>query len=122
MLALNVAMQVWPSQASHVAICVRAIVSEQEDCVLKDLVIFIFDPKVIIFLRKVRVFEILERLHMVIRENHVARFSLPQTTDISITPRYPRCVDRNIKRTRQCAQALFLYNARSLNAQIWQVR
>lgn len=59
---------------------------------------------------------------MVIREDHVARFSLPRMTDISITPRYPRCVDLNKRRTRQCAQALFLYNARSLNAQIWQVR
>lgn len=55
MFTFDMAMQVWPPKTCDITITVRAIVSEQQDGVLKDVEVLIFYPQVIVRTIKVRV-------------------------------------------------------------------
>ena len=79
MLAFDVTVQVRPSQASHITASVRAIIPQQQNRILKDVVILILDPEVFILLREIGVREILKALSMVVCEDHIVGFRLQQS-------------------------------------------
>lgn len=72
MLALDMTMEIGPSQASHVAFIVRTIVAEQQDRILENLILLIFDAEIVVRPGEVRVSELLEFLRRVIGEDHKA--------------------------------------------------
>lgn len=82
MFALDVSMQVWPSQASHIACFLRAVVSEQQKCILENLILLVLNAQIVICSRKVRACEIFKVLCRVVREDHMAGFRLIQTEAI----------------------------------------
>lgn len=78
MLAFHMAMQVRPSQASHITVLVWAIVPEQQDSIFEDIVLLILNTQVLVNARKVLLLEILERSHRVVGERYKGRFRLSQ--------------------------------------------
>jgi len=50
MNGLDVTMQVWPTQTSYIATCIRTIVPEQKYSVFKDFGFLVTDAEVIVFL------------------------------------------------------------------------
>jgi GR25 family glycosyltransferase involved in LPS biosynthesis len=59
MLALYMAVQIWPPQASHIAVLIRAVVSQQKHCILEDLVVLIFNTEVFVRPSEVLLLEVL---------------------------------------------------------------
>lgn len=112
MLTLHMPVQVWPSQASHIARLIRTVVPQQQDRVLEDLVLLVLNAQIIILAGKVHMRKLLKVLRRIVRKHHIIGLRLlpvlAHTGDLDSTQPL----------TRQCAQALFLYNARSLSAQI----
>jgi hypothetical protein len=59
MLGFYMAVQIRPPQAGHIAVLVRAVVSQQEHCVLENLIIFIFNAEVFVRPSKVLLLKVL---------------------------------------------------------------
>jgi len=76
MLALYMAVQIWPPQTSNIAVLVRAIVSQQEHCILEDLVVFIFDAEVFVRPSEVLLLEVLVSPYWIIRKDNKVGFRL----------------------------------------------
>lgn len=70
------AMQIGPPQASYIAIVVGAVIPQQQNGILKDIVIRILNPEIVVLLRKVRARKVLVPFRVIIREDHVGRFRL----------------------------------------------
>jgi citrate lyase gamma subunit len=56
----DMAVKIWPSKTSNIAVQVRAVVSQQDQCVLENLRLLVLDAQVGIDMRKVRVVEVVE--------------------------------------------------------------
>jgi hypothetical protein len=70
MLALDVPMQVWPSETCDIAVFVGAVVSKQQYGVLKDFILLIMDPQVVIGSREIFFLEFLKSTFRIIGEDH----------------------------------------------------
>jgi hypothetical protein len=55
-------MQVWPSQASNIAVWVWTIVTQQKHSILKNIYIFVLDAKIAILLGEIGLYEVLKSL------------------------------------------------------------
>ena len=69
-------MQIGPPQASYIAIVVGTVIPQQQNGILKDVVIRILNPEIVVLLRKVRARKFLVPFRVVIREDHVGRLRL----------------------------------------------
>lgn len=78
MLTLHMAVQVGPSQASHIAISFRTVIAEQQNGILEDLVILILNSQIVVLARKVFVGELFKAFCMIVGEDNVVRLSLYQ--------------------------------------------
>jgi hypothetical protein len=46
MFTLDMTMQIWPPHASNIALLIRTIISQQNDSVFIDIIVFIFDTQI----------------------------------------------------------------------------
>lgn len=76
MLGLHMAMQIWPAQTSHIAVFVGTIVPQQQNGILKDLIVLIFDSQIAVGPGKVFLFKFLETSDGIVGENHKVGFGL----------------------------------------------
>lgn len=53
-------MQIWPAQTGNIAVLVRAVVSQQQDCVFEDLILLVLDAQVAVDLDEFVFLEILK--------------------------------------------------------------
>lgn len=66
----HMAMEIWPTQASGIAARIRAVVSQQHNSVLENLLLLVANAHVLIFAEELVNLVILEALLGVVRENH----------------------------------------------------
>jgi len=76
MLAFHMTMQVRPTQTGYITVFVWAIIPEQQNSVLKDLILLILDAQVVIGSSKVLLLETLETSYGIVGEDHKGRLSL----------------------------------------------
>jgi len=76
MLALDVTMQVRPTQASDITTPVRAVVPQQQYRVLENVIVLVLDSQIVIFLREIGIREILISLCRIVRENYIGGLGL----------------------------------------------
>lgn len=69
MLALNMAMQVWPSETCYITVLVGAVVSKQQYGVLEDLIFLIMDSQVLVGTREIFLLKFLESTFRIIGED-----------------------------------------------------
>ena len=96
---------------------VWAVVAEEKEGIGVDVFLGVLDAQGLISLLEIGFGEIFKALGGVVGEDNVFCFRLDIYISIGVMQRW-----NWIELTRQCAQALVLYKALSLNAQIWQVR
>jgi hypothetical protein len=70
----DVAMEIWPSHASHVAARIRAVVSQQQDSIFEDLWLLVRNTKVCVLLREICLLEVLEPLLPIVCEYYRSCF------------------------------------------------
>lgn len=76
MLALNMPMEIWPSQTSNIAILIRAIISQQQNSIFKYLIPLVLNPKVVVRSHEIRFCEIFKLPRRIISEDYEIRFGL----------------------------------------------
>lgn len=76
MLAFHMTMQVRPTQTGYIAVFIWAIIPEQQNSVLEDLILFILDAQVVIGSSKVLLLETLETSYGIVGKDHKGRLSL----------------------------------------------
>ena len=113
MHAAHVPMQIRPAHASHVATGIRAVVSQEQHCILEDVRLLVLDAQVVVVTRKGGVGVVVVSLQGIIGEDDVFSVGLPSIH--SSQQRRPRA-QREL--TLQWAQALVLYKALNLKAQM----
>ena len=76
MFRLDMTMQIWPPEASHIAFLVWTVVTEEKYCVFKNHVLLIFDAQIVLNLDEILILEIFVPSFGVVCENDKRRFGL----------------------------------------------
>ncbi len=86
MHALDMAMQIWPAKTGNVTILIWAVVPKQENSVLEDIVVFIFDPQCVFLLYKIGSIEFLVSFRGVVGKYNKLRLCLARTSSSVYNP------------------------------------
>ena len=86
MHALDMAMQVWPAKTGNVTILIWAVVPKQENSVLEDVILFIFDPQCVFLFYKIASIVFLVSFRGIVRKYNKLRLCLARTSSSVYSP------------------------------------